>query len=499
MNQDDPFAPTGDDGATVIRPTPGGRRAAGGAPAAPWPPAPPPGTGVGPGPGANWPPPPPPPPPRVPAPGPLPAAAPAGGVLPAASIDNPLTACAGDLLAVAGELRGSAGHGDPDGLRERLTAQVRAFENCARVRGLTDTVVLPARYVLCALIDESIRDTPWGSQSSWNERGLLLAFHNETWGGEKFFDALERLLAYPAGNLHLLELMYLCLAQGFEGRYRVRAGGQDQLEQVRANLYQAIRAQRGDPERDLSPHWRGVAPRTDPLIQQVPLWVLSALAAALLLGLYAAFTFALSRDSDPVYADLAALDRGLPLLAERNRPPPPPPPAPPPAPGGLTLRGLLADDIRTDRLAVEDRPAGQTIIIRGEGLFASGQARLVPSVEDLVQRIGDALKQLPGPVLITGHSDSAPIKSLRFPSNWHLSNARAEEVARRLGALTGDPARFRAEGRADTEPAVPSNPRDARNRRVEITLARTANPAVLPDATAPGTPADTPAAIRSAP
>ena len=34
-----------------------------------------------------------------------------------------------------------------------------------------------------------------------------------------------------------------------------------------------------------------------------------------------------------------------------------------------------------------------------------------------------------------------------------------------------------AEGRADTEPAVPSNPRDARNRRVEITLARTASPA----------------------
>ncbi len=472
MNQDDPFAPIADDGATVIRPTPGGRRAAGSGPATPWPPAPPPGPGAGPG--ADWPPPPP---PRPPSPGSAPSAPPALGALPAAATDNPLTACAGDLLAVAGELRGSAGHRDPDGLRERLTAQVRAFENCARARGLTDAVVLPARYVLCALVDESIRDTPWGSQSSWNERGLLLSFHNETWGGEKFFDALERLLAYPAGNLHLLELMYLCLAQGFEGRYRVREGGRDQLEQVRANLYQAIRTQRGDPERALSPNWRGVSPSTDPLIQQVPLWVLSAVAAALLLGLFAAFTFALSRDSDPVYADLAALDRGLPVLAERTRPTVPPPPVALPVTGGPTLRGLLADDLGADRIAVEDRPEGQTVIIRGEGLFASGQARLVPSVEDLVRRIGAALQQIPGPVLITGHTDSAPIKSLRFPSNWHLSKARAEEVAARLAALTGDSARFRAEGRADTEPAVPSNPRDARNRRVEITLARTASPA----------------------
>jgi type VI secretion system protein ImpK len=40
-----------------------------------------------------------------------------------------------------------------------------------------------------------------------------------------------------------------------------------------------------------------------------------------------------------------------------------------------------------------------------------------------------------------------------------------------LVEVTGDPGRFTAEGRADTEPRVPENPRDARNRRVEITLA----------------------------
>ena len=51
-------------------------------------------------------------------------------------------------------------------------------------------------------------------------------------------------------------------------------------------------------------------------------------------------------------------------------------------------------------------------------------------------------------------------------------HVRRSAVAGRLGAITKDPARFTAEGRADSEPAVPENPRDARNRRVEITLLR---------------------------
>ena len=332
-------------------------------------------------------------------------------------------------------------------------------------------------------------DTPWGSQSIWSKQGLLVSFHNETWGGEKFFDALERLLAYPAGNLHLLELIYLCLAQGFEGRYRVRDGGRDQLERVRTNLFQTIRAQRGEPERELSPHWQGVAPRRDPLIQQVPLWVLCAVAGLLLLGLYTVFTFALSRDSDPVYLSLANLDHGIPDPTDRPRralPKPPPaaePAAEPGAPAPITLRTLLAEDIGAGRLAVADRPLGQTVIIRGDGLFASGQATITPTVGPLIERIGLVLARLPGPVLVTGHSDSAPIKSLRYPSNWHLSQARAQEVATRLGQLTKDPARFTAEGRADSEPAVPENPRDARNRRVEITLKHPA--AVNPSAVAP--------------
>ena len=79
-------------------------------------------------------------------------------------------------------------------------------------------------------------------------------------------------------------------------------------------------------------------------------------------------------------------------------------------------------------------------------------------------------------MLVTGHTDDQPIRSLRYPSNWHLSQARADSVKALLaGTLKAE--RLRAEGHADTEP-VDDNRTPAgrsRNRRVEVTLAVTPN------------------------
>jgi type VI secretion system protein ImpK len=61
---------------------------------------------------------------------------------------------------------------------------------------------------------------------------------------------------------------------------------------------------------------------------------------------------------------------------------------------------------------------------------------------------------------------------VRFPSNWNLSQERAEVVQRLLAARLATPGRVRAEGRADTEPVAPNDTPDnmARNRRVEVML-----------------------------
>ncbi|MGB5832696.1 MAG: type IVB secretion system protein IcmH/DotU, partial [Thiohalocapsa sp.] len=391
-----------------------------------------------------------------------------------ASVDeNPLVACASGLLGAAAQLRVTFAHSNPSELLERLARQVREFETCARARGITDAVVLPARYVLCATLDESVLATPWGSESVWGSRGLLISFHNETWGGEKFFDALDRLLAYPSGNLNLLELMYLCLSLGFQGRYSVRDEGHSELERVRENLYLAIRSQRGEPEQELAPNWRGYAERRDPLLHQLPLWVLAAVSGIALLGLFSAFTFALHRASDPVFSGLAQIGRSIPASVGRREVTPIADDiveTPATISASLSLRILLSEDIAANRLEVVDRPLGQTVVLRGDGLFPSGRSEMRPEFIAHMKRIGEALLQLPGPVLVTGHTDSVPIRTLRFPSNQVLSQARADTVLGLLADAMGGSGRLRAEGRADTELRIPSNSKDARNRRVEITL-----------------------------
>ena len=111
--------------------------------------------------------------------------------------------------------------------------------------------------------------------------------------------------------------------------------------------------------------------------------------------------------------------------------------------------------------------------------------------------MANALNEVAGPVLVTGHTDSSPIRTVRYPSNWHLSQERAYVVRAMLAGRLAAPDRVRAEGRADTEPVAPNDTADnkARNRRVEVMLlvAPNAREQVLPS------PATTTAAPGAAP
>jgi len=99
--------------------------------------------------------------------------------------------------------------------------------------------------------------------------------------------------------------------------------------------------------------------------------------------------------------------------------------------------------------------ADKTIVrIRGDGLFDSGKADVKLAFYGLLQQIGNEINKVQGRVLVTGHSDNVPIRTLQFPSNWHLSKARADSVVKILASTGSSPGRFLSEGRADTEPVA---------------------------------------------
>ncbi|WP_137937469.1 type IVB secretion system protein IcmH/DotU [Chitinivorax sp. B] len=382
--------------------------------------------------------------------------------LPSAGL-NPLVTAAHVLLSLIMPLRQMGQCADVEALRQRLVNAVRSFEADAKAASVDFEALAAARYALCTMVDETVASTPWGGSGAWGSRSLLVTFHNEAFGGEKFFVVLQRLAQDPARNIDVLELFYLCLALGFEGRYRLIDGGRTQLDLLRERLHQLIRTQRGQVEQDLSPHWRGTTAQRKPLMSLLPLWLIGV-AALLILGiLHLLFHFWLGRAADPVLSSLSQIR----IDAAR-----PAPAAVQPVVPVARLAKFLEREVAEGLVTVQETADRSIVSIRGDGMFASGSAEMDSRFNPLMVRIGDALRINPGKVSVVGHTDDRRALSARFPSNWELSKARASAVAALLIERVGPASRYTIEGRADSEPLVPNDTpaNRARNRRVDIVL-----------------------------
>lgn len=131
---------------------------------------------------------------------------------------NPLIAYANPILSAVPQIRESLQHPAPELLMETLEDLVEAFEAGAANSGTPDAVVEASIYALCCMVDDAAAVTAWGRD--WETTGLLQKLRGESNGGEQFFSLLADMSRNPEDNAELLELMYVCLALGFEGRFR---------------------------------------------------------------------------------------------------------------------------------------------------------------------------------------------------------------------------------------------------------------------------------------
>lgn len=122
-------------------------------------------------------------------------------------------------------------------------------------------------------------------------------------------------------------------------------------------------------------------------------------------------------------------------------------------------------------ITVADSPQGVEIAINAKILFTSGDARLLPDSIDVLDRVAKILQtHSTKNILVEGHSDSVPISTAQYASNWELSAARAGAVVRFFVEKGIEPHRLSAIGRADNVPLVLGDDAAARaaNRRVTI-------------------------------
>jgi chemotaxis protein MotB len=116
---------------------------------------------------------------------------------------------------------------------------------------------------------------------------------------------------------------------------------------------------------------------------------------------------------------------------------------------------------------------GVVIRLSGSYLFDSGRAELKPNSLAVLDAIASELRVQPNDIRVDGHTDSTPIDSPRYPTNWELSSARGLAVTRYLAETDGiQSTRLMAAGFGPFRPIVVNDSRDhrAQNRRVEIHL-----------------------------
>lgn len=146
------------------------------------------------------------------------------------------------------------------------------------------------------------------------------------------------------------------------------------------------------------------------------------------------------------------------------------------APSLRFLSSLLSQEIKAGKVEVSMQPRGLVVSLKQAAFFPSGTDVLDAGSLDTVGKVAQALSAISNPVRIEGHTDTVPIHTGRFRTNWELSAARAISMMETLATPFGIPyQRMAIVGYADTAPIASNETFDgrARNRRVDLVILNT--------------------------
>jgi type VI secretion system protein ImpK len=393
---------------------------------------------------------------------------------------NPIMRAAGPLLQLLGRLRVSLVRASFASLMEQVAEAIKFFEKDIRSAGISEQQANSAKYVLCATADDIVQHIPTDDRHVWTQYSMLSRFFGERVGGVRFFDILNHAKLDPLVNYPLLELQHTCLALGFQGLYRPQAGGLATLQQIQRDLYETLRRIRPRVMRDLSPRWQGQSLALNLNRVRIPTWVVTSAAAALLFALFITLRILLAGNAEQVGEKTAILHpldkldiKRRVIVATPAATPVPPPPPPPPAPAPQLER--IRKELKIGDCSVVEQTAKQIIIrLCDQVTFDPAQAIVKDQFKPLAARIAALLDKEQGVITVIGHTDNTPMKTVRFPSNFELSVARAQAVAALIRSGVADPGRIKVVGRGSDVPiASNATPEGrAKNRRVEVAIGR---------------------------
>lgn len=145
------------------------------------------------------------------------------------------------------------------------------------------------------------------------------------------------------------------------------------------------------------------------------------------------------------------------------------------------LEQILETELEEESVALSSHLEEIRLEFRDATFYRTASADLLPQGKEVINQIMDVLETLyfyQFHIDVEGHTDSRPISTMRFPSNWELSTARASNIIKYFIEQGFNPSHLKASGYADAHPLVPDYDADgnpipenmAINRRVVIRI-----------------------------
>jgi len=209
-----------------------------------------------------------------------------------------------DLLVLGTSLKTAADCGDPQSLRSHLLERLYQANQAGNDMGMPRETLRLARYAVAAYLDEMVMMSQWPKKRQWPTMSLQSELFSTETAGQGFFQFLEEIWREHPQNADLLELYYLCLALGFEGKYKVQ--GRDQLKALIQDLGRDLQAKRGDVP-PLSPGQPLSEPTARSPKQAAVPWLMAAAGIGLAVVLYVTLLVNSGWDAEAVAVHLNEL------------------------------------------------------------------------------------------------------------------------------------------------------------------------------------------------
>ena len=224
---------------------------------------------------------------------------------------NPFVTAATPLLTLMNQIKRTQTHPDVNKLRAQIVNEIKLYEQKLTKLRINPRHIIATRYCLCTAIDEAVLATTWGTQSIWVQQSLLSLFQKETYGGERFYIILENMVKEPRKNLDIIELLYLLLSLGFEGKFFDK--GNMVREEIRSRVFQRIRQSKGKVAKRLSGHWRDAKPIAVNKQKRTALRRIVIITGAGLLLLNLIFNYETYKHAAPTLNRLSAIGKESPV------------------------------------------------------------------------------------------------------------------------------------------------------------------------------------------